>query len=346
MQKINVFDLQPEMVIAADVISDIGITFLSKGTSLTEAHISNLANMGISFVYIKGHEIVKSDDKMKYDAKIAYDEAIATFKKAYMTSRIGSSIEDQGLDKVIILLAKFFADSTDVLTKLRNMESTELYIYKHAVHVAVLAMTIAKWMRLSHQDVLEVGMAGYLHDVGKSQIPSNILNKPGSLNIGEYDIVKGHSKFTFESVKSLRSVSSKVSESILYHHERLDGTGYPEGLKGAQIPLYARIIAVADVLDAIMSDKVYSLRVSPYKAIEILRAESFGKLDPKITNIVIKNVADCYVGNKVKLSNGQIGEVILLNRSDLTRPLIKLMDSTFVDLSTDFKIEIMEVIVI
>ena len=145
-------------------------------------------------------------------------------------------------------------------------------------------------------------------------------------------------------LKHLQQVSNKASEGILYHHERLDGSGYPNQSRGAEIPLYGRILGVVDIFDAILSDRIYSAKVSPYKAIEILKDESFGKLDPKVVNILVKNIADFYVGNVVKLSNGEVGEVILLNKSNLTRPLIKVNEDNYLDLSTNYGVEIIEVL--
>lgn len=132
-------------------------------------------------------------------------------------------------------------------------------------------------------------------------------------------------------------------DGVLYHHERIDGSGYPEGRSSSDIPLYAKVIGVADVFDAITENKIYRAKISVYAAARVLKTESFNKLEPKVTEVFLKNISRFYVGNKVKLNTGEVGEVILLNKADLTRPLIKVGDQYF-DMSTNYKLEIIDVV--
>lgn len=340
MKMIAVSDLRIGMELASDVMSDIGITFLAKGTTLSSNHIESFSRMGVDFVYVSDTQTV-SIKSMERDF---YLEALNDFKKIYMSSRIGTSIEHMDYKGLMTGLYAQYADSNDVLGRIRSVEVEDLYIYKHAINVAILAMCIGRWLKFSRNEIIDLGIAGYLHDIGKCNVPGNILNKPEKLTTEEFEIMKTHAKHSHELVKSIPMLSFKGSEGILYHHERLDGSGYPFQSRGSEIPLYGRILAVADIFDAILSDRIYSAKVSPYKAIEILKDESFGKLDPKVVNVLVKNIADFYVGNVVKLSSGEIGEVILLNKSNLTRPLIKISDEKYLDLSMNYQIEILEVL--
>ncbi len=340
MKNISVNALELGMELALDVVSDIGITFLAKGTLLNNGHIESLKRMDIDFIYIEDHEM----ERNHREKRDFYMVALAEFKKIYMSSRIGTRIDNVDYKGIMIGLLIQYVDSNDVLGKIHSVEVEDLYIYRHAINVAIISMRIAKWLRFSKNDVIDIGIAGFLHDIGKCNVPGNILNKPDKLTIDEYEIMKTHADHSYQLIKDMEQLSFKAKEGVHYHHERLDGSGYPNGSRGAEIPLSARILAVADMFDAILSDRVYSAKVSPYKAIEILKDESFGKLDPKIVNVLVKNIADFYVGNIVKLNTGEIGEVILLNKSNLTRPLVKVREDRYLDLSTNYTIEIIEVI--
>lgn len=340
MKMISVYDLQNGMELASDVMSDIGITFLAKGTNINEGHIDSFKRMGIDFVYVVDQAIVKP----QHETRDAYMDAINDFKKIYMSSRIGTSINHLDYHNILSNLYHQYAANNDVLGKIRSVKIDDLYIYKHAVNVAIISMCLGRWLKFSKSEIIDLGIAGYLHDIGKCNIAGNILNKPDRLSGEEFETIKTHAKHSYEITKSLSEVSFKAGEGVLYHHERLDGTGYPFGARGSEIPLYGRILAVADVFDAILSDRIYSSKVTPYKAIEILKDESFGKLDPKVVNVLVKNIADFYVGNVVKLNTGEVGEVILLNKSNLTRPLIKVNDDRYIDLSMNYQVEILEVV--
>lgn len=340
MKNIAVSDLKVGMQLASDVMSDIGITFLSNGTLITQGHIDSFTRMGIDFVYIAVNENVL----LKSEHKDYYLVALNEFKKIYMSSRIGTSIDGVDYKGIMSGLFSQYAESNDVLGKIRSLDIEDLYIYRHAINVAIVSMCIGKWLRFPKNEIIDLGIAGYLHDIGKCNIPGNILNKPDRLTADEFTMMKTHSTHSFELTKSIPQISFKASEGILFHHERLDGSGYPNMARGSEIPLYGRILGAADMFDAILSDRIYSAKVTPYRAIEILKDESYGKLDPKVVNILVKNIADFYVGNIVKLSTGEIGEVILLNKSNLTRPLIRVSDDRYLDLSTNYNIEIIEVL--
>lgn len=341
MKMIAVNDLKIGMELATDVMSDIGITFLSKGTVLSKGHIDSFNRMGVDYVYVAVREDMASI--LQSSEKDYYLEALNDYKKIYMSSRIGNSIEAIDYKNVITGLFAQYASSNDVLGRIRSVHIEDLYIYKHAINVSIIAMCIGRWLKFSKNEIIDLGIAGFLHDIGKCNIPGNILNKPEKLTADEFTVMKMHAKHSHELVKGIPQLSYKGSEGVLYHHERLDGSGYPFQARGSEIPLYGRILAVSDVFDAILSDRIYSSKVTPYKAIEILKDESFGKLDPKVVNVLVKNIADFYVGNVVRLNTGEVGEVILLNKANVTRPLVRINDEKYIDLSMNYGVEIIEV---
>ena len=231
----------------------------------------------------------------------------------------------------------------DILGSMRIISLNESYHFTHAVNVAMLSAMICKWLNLDKSMIYMAALAGLLHDIGKTQVPQDLLFKSGYLEADEYEQLKMHSRFGYESLKNNPTIPREVLASILFHHERSDGSGYPSGLKEEQTPYLARIVAVADVFDAITSDKIYKRRISSFKAFTIIKDESFRGLDPKISEVFLSNIAAYFVNNRVRLSDGRVGEVVYINKYALNRPLIKIANA-FVDLSTDYSIEIEEVI--
>jgi putative nucleotidyltransferase with HDIG domain len=172
-----------------------------------------------------------------------------------------------------------------------SVEAKDKYTLGHSERVAVYALEIARKLNLSNEEIKAILTAAYLHDIGKVDVPDGILKKPGRLTPEEYERIKGHPLF---ALKKLRSISFPwdVRPLIRHHHERYDGKGYPDGLKGEEIPLGARIIAVADVFDALTSDRPYRKALSLGEAIEEMRRVSGTQLDPKLVLLFIKTVEE------------------------------------------------------
>ena len=174
-------------------------------------------------------------------------------------------------------------------------------------------------------------LCGLLHDIGKVRIPRKILEKPGKLTPTEFEVMKAHVNEGYDIIKD-KDIDSRVKEACLLHHETCDGTGYPFGLTSEKIPDFAKIIAIADIYDAMTSDRVYRSAVCPFTVIHLMEQECFSTLDPKFALPFFKNVASSYIHNNVKLSNGETGEVVLINDRSLSRPVIRCKDK-FIDLS-------------
>ena len=148
-----------------------------KGRSLNQGHIDSFQRMGVDFVYIEAAKIQNRDEQKDY-----YMIALNEFKKIYMGSRIGTSIDHVDYKGIMSGLFSQYAESNDVLGKIRALQIEDLYIYRHAVNVSVLAMCVAKWLNFSKSEIIDIGVAGYLHDIGKCNVPGNILNKPDRAN--------------------------------------------------------------------------------------------------------------------------------------------------------------------
>ena len=179
-----------------------------------------------------------------------------------------------------------------VISLAKLIDAKDKYTQGHTFRVAKVSYRLGKEMKLP-EDILEgLHIGAWLHDIGKIGIPDNILNKPGKLTEEEYKIMKSHTIIGAEAVKNVEFPWPYVVECIKYHHERWDGSGYPEGLKGEEIPLPARIIAVADVFDALVTRRPYKAPLPPYKAIEIIESSKGKHFDPDVVDVFMKIVDD------------------------------------------------------
>jgi len=351
MREIAIEELTLGMCLSKDMYNDLGNIILSQGTEIAEKHLDYFRKHGIFFVYVEENEEVISSDghntTMSYKFKSlndAYTEVLSQFKTLYFEVQnkhydFDASVLKEGLDSLIDTL---FYDN-DILGSMRVITLNENYHFTHAVNVAMISAMISKWLTLDKEMIYMASLSGLLHDIGKTQVSQELLFKSDVLEAEEFEQLKMHSRFGYESLKNNTSIPKEVLAAILFHHERSDGSGYPSGLKEEQTPYLARIVAVADVFDAITSDKIYKKGVSSFKAFTIIKDESFRGLDPKISEVFLSNIAAFFVNNRVRLSDGREGEVVYINKYALNRPLIKVSNS-FIDLSSDYSIEIEEVI--
>lgn len=355
MQLMAVDELREGMVLAQDVVSDAFVNIVTESTIVNQDIIDRLEKLDIEFVYVHSEMVTEEEtdfsesepvfDRLDGEEALNYNfnKTVGKIKNVFNDLKFGVADIKSEMDGTLDPLLHGIIDNNNILSSLRVMKYDDDYTLKHSVNVGLLAAMIGKWYGLSKQQVAELSLAGTLHDIGKSKIPRYILNKPGELSVQEFGIAKQHVVYGYEILKESLGFSEAVCEGVLYHHERFNGSGYPQGLKGNNIPLYARIIAIADVFDALTSDKVYQGKISPFLAADLIKTMSFEELDPEISNLFLKKLAEFYVGNKVLLSTGEEGEIIYLNKFSLTKPLIQV-GAKFVDLSMKTEIKIKEVL--
>ena len=201
-------------------------------------------------------------------------------------------------------------------------------IYRHGINVALLSNLLGRWIGLPENKINLLTYSALLHDIGKIKIDSNILNSNASLSEKEYITVKSHPLIGYNIVKEINFLDKSVAQGILIHHERLDGSGYPFGLKNDNISQFGKIIAIADVFDAINSNRSYRKKRLPFESLQIIRKESFGKLDYKYADIFLHHIFNYYLGKDVVLNNNKIAQIIQMDINNLDRPLI-LLDGYF-----------------
>jgi putative nucleotidyltransferase with HDIG domain len=190
---------------------------------------------------------------------------------------------------------------------------------------------MGKWLHFMPDDLEVITLCGLLHDIGKLMIPNKIITKPDRLTDEEFSTIKTHTIRGYNLLKT-KQIDSRIKHAALMHHERCDGSGYPYGFFSDQIDHFAKLVAIADVYDAMTCSRVYRGPLCPFEVVNIFETEGLTKYDPKCIIIFLESIVQTYIHNRVRLNNNQEGEIIMINKLDLSRPVVKVGDE-FVDLS-------------
>jgi len=327
-------------IIVEDVKSYQGITLVAKGSVLNQYILDRLTDRGISSIWVYSLDGLASRVTLANMEQVegSYTEAVLVVKQILHELSSGGKLNYHKIIQLSELVYGSVNSSLNVIKCLNGIRDKDEYTYTHCVHVAFYSMLIAKWLALPKEEIEEVIQAGLLHDIGKVLIPDEILNKPGKLLESELDIMQRHSLIGYFSIKNEMEITQPVKEAVLSHHERADGSGYPYGLTGEEINLYTKIIAIADVSDAMTQDRVYKKGVTPFVAFEMFQTLGIGTFDIRILKIFLKNIAVNFTGLNVIMENGEHGEIVYVPPYEITKPII-LNGSSFIDLSgTDRRI--------
>ena len=339
VQKFNLSELQAGMIVADLMTTEDGKAILGKGTVLTESLIRLIQQWGIETVSIelpKTHDS-SSDNLLPWSYDRAafnsyYKDTVDLVKTAFNSISLFREVPVARMQELANQKIDPLIDVPGVMNHLLMIRHTHDYTFEHSVNVAILSGVIGKWMGIVGQDLRDLIFAGLMHDIGKSQTPVDILNKPGKLSSDEMEIMRQHTTKGYFLLRELPKVPQVVMWSILQHHERMDGSGYPLHLKGEKIHPFARIISVADIYDAMTSDRVYRRRTTPYHVIDDLFSQMFNLLDPTVCSTFLFHVKDFMTGNIVLLSDGRQAKIVHPGAYPTGLPLVETADGQFVNL--------------
>lgn len=321
MRYIKIEDAKPGMRLAYNIYDTDGHTLICNGSVLSEFYIKRLNDYGFDGVYIT--------DELSEDIRI--EPVITPELRTEGLIRVRESNID-GCKGVAKKIVEQVLDRGMLSLDLTDLRSFDGYTYAHSVNVAVISCIIGFGLNLSSDDLEQLVMAGLLHDLGKLVIPREILNKPARLTSEEYDVMKSHSTISYEIIKERWDISAQVKAAVLYHHENVDGSGYPDGKEGDQISLFTKILHVADVYDALVSKRPYKNPYSPYEACEYLMGGGGIMFDAKVVESLLLYVPFYPKGTQVKLSDGREGIIVENAGTRNLRPLLRLLDGTMLDL--------------
>lgn len=346
-------EIKKDMRLSQDVHSKLGGTIYKKGILLREKDREILEAFGVEYVEIEDGIINKNQEKESiiYEEKVTDEQFIELFKKVMKT--IDNILNAaQGTAQIPILdlrkaLQPLLEDQFLQVKYLINLNyknsNFNNYDSHHAVSVGLLAYAIAKWMGLEQGERMQVALAGALHDIGMSRVPNNLVQTKGALSQYEYEEVKKHTLYGYQILKGVKGLSEGAILTALQHHEREDGSGYPLRLKKDKIHQYSKIVAVADIFHAMISKRSFRKELSPFQAIEEIFMDGFGKLDPVIVRVFIKNITKLTLGTEVVLSNNQNGTIIYIDQQNPTKPWVKV-EENIINLCYEKELYIKEVL--
>lgn len=225
-------------------------------------------------------------------------------------ARMGKAVDAENAMPLVDEIALSVMRNPGALIGLARLKTADDYTYMHSVAVCALMIALARQLRLDDQQTREAGLAGLLHDIGKMAVPSGILNKPGKLTDDEFVSVRQHPAAGHRMLLEAKGVSDIALDVCLHHHEKMDGSGYPDRLAGEQISLYARMGAVCDVYDAITSNRPYKQGWCPAESLSKMAEWSKGHFDEAVFQSFVRSIGIYPVGTLVRLQSGRLGVVV------------------------------------
>ncbi|MEI5908410.1 HD-GYP domain-containing protein [Bacillus spongiae] len=340
--KAAVANLETGCILAKDVMGLSSYPLLPKSTILTEQHIEVLQAFSIEDVHV---ESVKIDGTVFYQSPVTktqvtqmngkekltfiqhYFKVVQEYKKEFISWQSGSAINIAKIRNLFLPLFQDLEKEQHALYFLTHHSSKNEYVYHHGIAVGLLSGMIAKKLKYDQGSCIQVALAGVLSDCGMARVSPAILFKRTPLTAMEFNEIKLHTTNSYQMVKNTPFLKTEAKLAIYQHHERLDGSGYPRAERKDKIHPYSQIIAIADIYHAMTSEKNYRSKQSSFKVLEMIREDSFGKLNSVVVDSAIQLLANLPKGTNVRLSDGQEGEVLFTKKEEMTRPLIQTLKS-------------------
>ena len=261
----------------------------------------------------------------RIQAQRIHSQALQVIAGLMHEARLGLSLTIDGARAVVTEMVGSIFRNQNALLALGRIRHADRYTFEHSVNVAVLMVAFARQLGLAPELIEEIGMGALLHDIGKTQTPETILNKPGRLTDEEFAIMRSHVVHSRTLLERLPGCPPAALAVAAEHHERVDGTGYPEGKAGEAISLYGRMAAIVDVYDAITSDRVYHRGMESHQALRKLLEWSRYHLDPDLVRQFIRCLGIYPVGSLVRLESQRLAVVLENQRTAVQEPVVRVV---------------------
>lgn len=363
LMKIRTTFAEPGMVIGRNAYSSTNYLIAGEGIVLTDHIITRLKFYSIDEIIIVAPESMHKENNQKtangpnvsYVERVKAGPQYKVFAQNFYSSfvsykeQLSDIVQNKAplnTEHLLEDMSKIFATCQnpnsllDMMMTIRNLDDAT---YVHCMNVAMICNLFAHWLKLDKQETDNLTLAGLLHDIGKLMIPTEIIKKPGKLTNDEYHIIQEHPALGYELLQK-KNVNPRIALAALQHHERCDGSGYPGRLTFSEIDPYAKIVAIADVYDALTANRVYRGPICPLEVIGILQFEGLTIYDPGYLMTFLDQIMYSYLNYTVKLSNGETGRIIMMQRNQLDKPVIALSGNRFIDLREESELHIVGIV--
>jgi HD-GYP domain-containing protein (c-di-GMP phosphodiesterase class II) len=267
-------------------------------------------------------------------------------QKMFEDARMGRTVDTGGAKKLVASLVGSIVRNPDALTWMTQLKHKDAYTAEHSLNVCILTLTFARHLGMDEATMKEIGLGGFMHDIGKLRVPLEILNKPGKLTEGEFELMKKHPTYGRDLLNRSGGVPSSTIDIAFAHHERAVGQGYPRGIQGQAISRFARIVAIVDVYDAISSDRIYHRGLSPQESMKRLYEWRNGSLDGELVEQFIQALGVYPLGSVVELNSGELAIVLSTDPKSRLQPKVLIATNAekqlalphhIIDLATETK---------
>jgi len=316
-------------ILANNIVSENGTVLVGKNTILNEFILFNLKKLKIQTIWLYRVASKEETDHNQANVKekFFYEGTTADITAMIQNLASGKCSKHETVCPIIRPIYRNIINRDYVTAYLHKLHDFDYYTYSHSINVAFYAMLIGKWLSMPDHKILDIVQAGLLHDIGKIGIQKNILNKKDTLTDSEFMLIKQHCALGYEMLKDTDMIDSSIKKAVLFHHERLDGSGYPTAATSEFISYYAKIIAIADVYDAMTSDRIYKKKVTPFEVFHMFATEGADIFEASIVKVFLVNISSHLVGAKVLLDNGMTGEIVHIPPTELEQPIVRVMSS-------------------
>lgn len=338
-RKIYTRQLKPGMKLDHAVVDRMGRNLVARGATLDEYQIEALLKLGVMSVYIQeGEEDAEEQQPKLSEAAKRNVEKLRTEDRSKVTltesvrKRVSEGIQyiynntdseelTDTTNSIAASLMSAIEENDAIAIDISSLKTSDEYTFKHSVDVATIGMILAKAQGMSQNQIYEIGVAGLLHDLGKTKIPPEILNKPARLDDNEFAVMKQHSVYGYHIIKNHNDYNDSIALGVLQHHEKINGKGYPLGVDEKKICPYAKILSVADIYDALVTERPYKTAFSQRDAVEMIMSMT-AELDMAAMKSFLESMILYPVDSYVELSNGETARVVKNNPHYILRPTV------------------------
>lgn len=352
---IAVSDVRPGMTVSRDVYTRNDQLLVSKGSIIDENGIARITFFGILSIYVfDKDDLIEETEQTMAPTSVNRDLSAREFSKRHQKSVVflsekmnqliksGEEINEKELIQEVGDVLERTSNRYQVFDMLGYIQRYDDETYLHSLNVGLICNVFGDWLGMSVYEKNVLTLCGLLHDIGKLLINKDILRKPGQLTKEEYEVIKEHPLRGYKFLKN-KKIHESVKMAVLSHHERCNGNGYPYGVHANEIDPYAAITAVADVFEAMTSNRVYRKALCPFKVVRIFQEDGRKDFNPIFLIPILRKLTEAYLQHNVLLSDGRKGKIILINDQELSRPSV-ICDGGLVDLTKFRNLEIVKIL--